>query len=166
MNAWCLANYIGPDSARILEELGYYTKEDILNAKVFDLMLIGSFDIYDVEDLLLAFAIGKYPTIADRIFYGEDEDDEEALPESKDDIVIYGLTRNDRPNQKVKALTVNDVLHFPDLTHSKIEVLLEILENGMVRNDEGFDPLPYYETVDLFCDVHYQNQTEDFEGAE
>lgn len=91
---------------------------------------------------------------------------EEALPESKDDIVIYGLTRNDRPNQKVKALTVNDVLHFPDLTHSKIEVLLEILENGMVRNDEGFDPLPYYETVDLFCDVHYQNQTEDFEGAE
>ena len=100
MNAWCLANYIGPDSARILEELGYYTKEDILNAKVFDLMLIGSFDIYDVEDLLLAFAIGKYPTIVDRIFYGEDEDDEEALPESKDDIVIYGLTRNDRPNQK------------------------------------------------------------------
>ena len=77
MSGWCLANHIGPFNARILEELGYRTRDDILNAKVFDLMLIGSFDIYDVEDLLLAFAIGKYPTIADRIFYGEDEDDED-----------------------------------------------------------------------------------------
>ena len=155
MSGWCLANHIGPFNARILEEFGYRTRDDILNAKVFDLMLIGSFDIYDVEDLLLAFAIGKYPTIADRIFYGEDEDDEEALPESKDDIVIYGLTRNDRPNQKVKALTVNDVLHFPHLTNSKIEVLLEILENAMVRNDERFGPSPYFDTVDLLSTVQY-----------
>ena len=154
MSGWCLANHIGPFNARILEELGYRTRDDILNAKVFDLMLIGSFSSYDIEDLLITFAAEKYPTMADRLFYGDDEevDDEESLSESKDDIKIYGLTRNDRPNQKVKALTVNDVLHFPDLTHSKIEVLLEILENGMVRNDEGFAPLPYYETVDLFCD--------------
>jgi hypothetical protein len=59
--------------------------------------------------------------------------------------------------------TVNKVLHFRPLTQNKIEVLLEILENGMVRNDEGFAPLPYYETVDLFCDCSYQNQTENFD---
>lgn len=155
MNAWCLANYIGSFNARILEELGYRTREDILNAKVFDLMLIGSFSIYDIEDLLITFAAEKYPTMADRLFYGDDEDDEESPSESKNDVKIYGLTRNDRPNQKVKALTVNDVLHFPHLTNSKIEVLLEILENAMVRNDERFGPSPYYETVDLLSTIQY-----------
>ena len=154
MSTWCLANYIGSYNARILEESGYRTREDILNAKVFDLMLIGSFSSYDIEDLLITFAAEKYPTMADRLFYGDDEevDDEESLSESKDDVKIYGLTRNDRPNQKVKALTVNDVLHFRPLTQNKIEVLLEILENGMMRNEKGFGPSPYFETVDLFCD--------------
>lgn len=98
-------------------------------------MLIGSFSSYDVEDLLITFAAEKYPTMADRLFYGDDEevDDEESLSESKDDVKIYGLTRNDRPNQKVKSITVNDVLHFRPLTQNKIEVLLEILENGMMQ---------------------------------
>jgi hypothetical protein len=118
-------------------------------------MLIGSFSIYDIEDLLITFAAEKYPTMADQLFYGDDEDDEESPSESKNDVKIYGLTRNDRPNQKVKALTVNDVLHFPHLTNSKIEVLLEILENGMVRNDERFGPSPYYETVDLLSTIQY-----------
>ena len=147
MSTWCLANYIGSYNARILEESGYRTREDILNAKVFDLMLIGSFSSYDIEDLLITFAAEKYPTMADRLFYGDDEevDDEESLSESKDDVKIYGLTRNDRPNQKVKALTVNDVLHFRPLTQNKIEVLLEILENGMMRNEKGFGPSPYFE---------------------
>ena len=92
-----------------------------------------------------------------RLFYGDDEevDDEESLSESKDDVKIYGLTRNDRPNQKVKALTVNDVLHFRPLTQNKIEVLLEILENGMMRNEKGFGPSPYFETVDLLSTVQY-----------
>lgn len=157
MNAWCLANYIGSFNARILEELGYRTREDILGAKVFDLMLVGSFDIYDVEDLLITFAAEKYPTMADRLFYGDDEevDDEESLSESKDDVKIYGLTRNDRPNQKVKVLTVNDVLHFRPLTQNKIEVLLEILENEMMRNEKGFGPSPYFETVDLLSAIQY-----------
>ena len=157
MSTWCLANYIGSYNARILEESGYRTREDILNAKVFDLMLIGSFSSYDVEDLLITFAAEKYPTMADRLFYGDDEevDDEESLSESKDDVKIYGLTRNDRPNQKVKALTVNDVLHFRPLTQNKIEVLLEILENGMIRNEKGVGPSPYFETIDLLSAIQY-----------
>ena len=157
MSTWCLANYIGSYNARILEESGYRTREDILNAKVFDLMLIGSFSSYDIEDLLITFAAEKYPTMADRLFYGDDEevDDEESLSESKDDVKIYGLTRNDRPNQKVKALTVNDVLHFRPLTQNKIEVLLEILENGMIRNEKGVGPSPYFETIDLLSAIQY-----------
>jgi hypothetical protein len=157
MSGWCLANHIGPFNARILEELGYRTRDDILNAKVFDLMLIGSFSSYDIEDLLITFAAEKYPTMADRLFYGDDEevDDEESLSESKDDVKIYGLTRNDRPNQKVKSITVNDVLHFRPLTQNKIEVLLEILENGMMRNEKGFGPSPYFETVDLLSAIQY-----------
>ena len=157
MSTWCLANYIGSYNARILEESGYRTREDILNAKVFDLMLIGSFSSYDIEDLLITFAAEKYPTMADRLFYGDDEevDDEESLSESKDDVKIYGLTRNDRPNQKVKSITVNDVLHFRPLTQNKIEVLLEILENGMIRNEKGVGPSPYFETIDLLSAIQY-----------
>ena len=51
--------------------------------------------------------------------------------------------------------TVNKVLHFRPLTQNKIEVLLEILENGMMRNEKGFGPSPYFETVDLLSAIQY-----------
>ena len=45
--------YAGSFNGRILEELGYRTKEDLLNAKVLDLLLIGSFSSYDIEGMIL-----------------------------------------------------------------------------------------------------------------
>ncbi len=149
MNAWCLANYIGLFNARILEELGYRTKEAILNANVFDLIQIGSFSIFDVEDLILVFAKEARPKLADKLdgLY-DNYDDVDDLSEVKDSIKIYGLTRNDRPNKKVKSLTVNDVIRFRVLSWEKIEVLLEILENGMMRDEDEIDLLPYFDTLD------------------
>ena len=45
--------YAGSFNGRILEELGYRTKEDLLNAKLLDLLLIGSFSRYDIEGMIL-----------------------------------------------------------------------------------------------------------------
>ena len=52
MNRYPVANYAGSFNGRILEELGYRTKEDLLNAKVYDLLLIGSFSRYDVVKII------------------------------------------------------------------------------------------------------------------
>jgi len=133
MNRRCLASYVGAFNARILEESGYRTREDILNAKIFDLMLIGSLSIDDVEDLILAFAKEAHPRLADRLDGLDDEDDEDKESGIRKIVKIYGLRDDERPNKKILALTVSDVLRFRPLTCERIEVLLDILENGTRR---------------------------------
>ena len=136
MKGSCLANYVGAFNARILEESGYRTKEDVLNAKVFDLMQIGSFSIFDIEDLILIFAKEAHPGLVDRLEDLEDEDDEDEKLGIQKTVKIYGLKSDDRPNKKIKSLTVGDVIRFRPLTCERIQTLLDILENGMKRIKE------------------------------
>ena len=124
MKGSCLANYVGAFNARILEESGYRTKEDVLNAKVFDLMQIGS------------FAKEAHPRLVDRLEDLEDEDDEDEKLGIQKTVKIYGLKSDDRPNKKIKSLTVGDVIRFRPLTCERIQTLLDILENGMKRIKE------------------------------
>ena len=49
-----LADYVGRETSRILEESGYRSREDIMNARVIDLLLIGSFSVFSLERLIVA----------------------------------------------------------------------------------------------------------------
>ena len=55
-----LTDYVGRDDARILEESGYRSREDdLMSAKVVDLLLIGSFPCSVWRCLIVATCIGK-----------------------------------------------------------------------------------------------------------
>lgn len=45
-------DYVGRDNARILEESGYRTRDDLMNAKAVDLLLLGSFPVFSLEMLI------------------------------------------------------------------------------------------------------------------
>ena len=66
----------------------------------------------------------------------EDEDDEDEKLGIQKTVKIYGLKSDDRPNKKIKSLTVGDVIRFRPLTCERIQTLLDILENGMKRIKE------------------------------
>lgn len=67
MRGDCVANYAGSFNGRILEEIGYRNKEDLLNAKVFDLLLIGSFSRYDVLRIITELAREERPSAIKRL---------------------------------------------------------------------------------------------------
>jgi hypothetical protein len=49
-----LTDYVGREDARILEESGYRSREEIMSARVIDLLLIGSFSVFSLEGLIVA----------------------------------------------------------------------------------------------------------------
>lgn len=123
MNCYPVANYAGSFNGRILEELGYRTKEDLLNAKVYDLLLIGSFSRYDVVKIICALAKEERPSSYERL-------DKDTLG-SLTGVTVYGQTKKDYPSSKVKSITMREVLHFQSLSLEKVTVLLLILENAI-----------------------------------
>jgi len=123
MRGDCVANYAGSFNGRILEEIGYRNKEDLLNAKVFDLLLIGSFSRYDVLRIITELAREERPSAIKRL-------DKPVLGSMKG-VTIYGQSKNDYPSDKVKAITMRDVLHFQTLSLEKVTVLFLILENAI-----------------------------------
>ena len=123
MRVDCVANYAGSFNGRILEELGYRSKEDLLNAKVFDLLLIGSFSRYDVLRIITEFAREERPSTIKRL--------DKPVMGSLKDVTVYGQSKNDYPSEKVKAITIRDVLHLQTLSLEKVTVLLCVLENAI-----------------------------------
>lgn len=117
--------YAGSFNGRILEELGYRTKEDLMNAKVLALLLIGSFSSYDIEGMILELIKEERPSMYERL-------DQDSIG-NLEGVKVYGLTKDDLPNDRVKNISILDVIHFRPLTHEKIVVLFRILENSIIK---------------------------------
>jgi putative GTP pyrophosphokinase len=62
-----LTDYVGRESARILEESGYRSREDIMSARVIDLLLIGSFSVFSLERLIVALYREEHPLTVESI---------------------------------------------------------------------------------------------------
>lgn len=117
--------YAGSFNGRILEELGYRSKEDLLNAKVLDLLLIGSFSSYDIEGMILELIKEERPSMCERL-------NQDCIG-NLEGVKVYGLTKDDFPGDRVKRITIRDVIHFRPLTPEKILVLFRILENSIMK---------------------------------
>ena len=117
--------YAGSFNGRILEELGYRTKEDLLNAKVLDLLLIGSFSSYDIEGMILELIKEERPSMYERL-------DQDSIG-NLEGVKVYGLTKDDLTNDRLKNISILDVIHFRPLTPEKIVVLFRILENSIMK---------------------------------
>lgn len=119
-----LSDYVGRENARILEESGYRSREDLMNARAIDLILHGSFPIFSLEMLIAKLYKEEHPKRK------MDFDDlwEEPLEETK----VLGLTVYDDPTPKMKRMTVRQICEIPHLNVEKIIVLLRILHNGTI----------------------------------
>lgn len=124
MNSKPVTFYAGSFNGRILEELGYRSKEDLLNAKALDLLLIGSFSSYDIEGMILELIKEEHPLMYERL--------DHAGIGNLEGVKVYGLTKDDLPSDRIKNITIRDVIHFRPLTPEKIVVLFRILENSII----------------------------------
>lgn len=131
-----LSDYVGRENARILEESGYRTRDDLMNAKAVDLLLIGSFPVFSLEMLIAKLYKEEHPR--------SKIDVEDLLEEPLDEVKVLGLTEYDDPTPKMKRMTLREICEIPSMDGEKIIVLLRILHNGTIakkRQDTYYEML-------------------------
>ena len=131
-----LSDYVGRDNARILEESGYRTRDDLMNAKAVDLLLLGSFPVFSLEMLIAKLYKEEHPR--------SKIDVEDLLEEPLDEVKVLGLTEYDDPTPKMKRMTLREICEIPSMDGEKIIVLLRILHNGTIskkRQDTYYEML-------------------------
>ena len=122
-----LSDYVGRDNARILEESGYRTRDDLMNARAVDLVLLGSFPVFSLEMLIAKL----YKEVHPRSKIDIDAFFEEPL----DKVKVLGLTEYDDPTPKMKRMTLKEICEIPSMDGEKIIVLLRILHNGTISKE-------------------------------
>ena len=131
-----LSDYVGRDNARILEESGYRTRDDLMNAKAVDLLLLGSFPVFSLEMLIAKLYKEEHPR--------SKIDVEDLFEEPLDEVKVLGLTEYDDPTPKMKRMTLREICEIPSMDGEKIIVLLRILHNGTIskkRQDTYYEML-------------------------
>ena len=131
-----LSAYVGRDNARILEESGYRTRDDLMNAKAVDLLLLGSFPVFSLEMLIAKLYKEEHPR--------SKIDVEDLFEEPLDEVKALGLTEYDDPTPKMKRMTLREICEIPSMDGEKIIVLLRILHNGTIskkRQDTYYEML-------------------------
>ena len=131
-----LSDYVGRENARILEESGYRTRDDLMNAKAVDLLLIGSFPVFSLEMLIAKLYKEEHPR--------SKIDVEDLFEEPLDEVKVLGLTEYDDPTPKMKRMTLREICEIPSMDGEKIIVLLRILHNGTIskkRQDTYYEML-------------------------
>lgn len=131
-----LSDYVGRENARILEESGYRTRDDLMNAKAVDLLLIGSFSVFSLEMLIAKLNKEEHPR--------SKIDVEDLFEEPLDEVKVLGLTEYDDPTPKMKRMTLREICEIPSMDGEKIIVLLRILHNGTIskkRQDTYYEML-------------------------
>lgn len=131
-----LSAYVGRDNARILEESGYRTRDDLMNAKAVDLLLLGSFPVFSLEMLIAKLYKEEHPR--------SKIDVEDLFEEPLDEVKVLGLTEYDDPTPKMKRMTLREICEIPSMDGEKIIVLLRILHNGTIskkRQDTYYEML-------------------------
>ena len=136
MRAKTLSDYVGRDNARILEESGYRTRDDLMNAKAVDLLLLGSFPMFSLEMLIAKLYKEEHPR--------SKIDVDDLFEEPLDEVKVLGLTEYDDPTPKMKRMTLREICEIPSMDGEKIIVLLRILHNGTIskkRQDTYYEML-------------------------
>ena len=131
-----LSDYVGRENARILEESGYRTRDDLMNAKAVDLLLIGSFPVFSLEMLIAKLYKEEHPR--------SKIDVDDLFEEPLDEVKVLGLTEYDDPTPKMKRMTLREICEIPSMDGEKIIVLLRILHNGTIskkRQDTYYEML-------------------------
>jgi len=131
-----LSDYVGRENARILEESGYRTRDDLMNAKAVDLLLLGSFPVFSLEMLIAKLYKEEHPR--------SKIDVEDLFEEPLDEVKVLGLTEYDDPTPKMKRMTLREICEIPSMDGEKIIVLLRILHNGTIskkRQDTYYEML-------------------------
>ena len=131
-----LSAYVGRDNARILEESGYRTRDDLMNAKAVDLLLLGSFPVFSLEMLIAKLYKEEHPR--------SKIDVDDLFEEPLDEVKVLGLTEYDDPTPKMKRMTLREICEIPSMDGEKIIVLLRILHNGTIskkRQDTYYEML-------------------------
>ena len=131
-----LSAYVGRDNARILEESGYRTRDDLMNAKAVDLLLVGSFPVFSLEMLIAKLYKEEHPR--------SKIDVDDLFEEPLDEVKVLGLTEYDDPTPKMKRMTLREICEIPSMDGEKIIVLLRILHNGTIskkRQDTYYEML-------------------------
>ena len=131
-----LSDYVGRDNARILEESGYRTRDDLMNAKAVDLLLLGSFPVFSLEMLIAKLYKEEHPR--------SKIDVDDLFEEPLDEVKVLGLTEYDDPTPKMKRMTLREICEIPSMDGEKIIVLLRILHNGTIskkRQDTYYEML-------------------------
>lgn len=122
-----LTDYVGREPARILEESGYRSREDIMSARVIDLLLIGSFSVFSLERLIVALYREEHPR--------SKMDVDELFEEPMEEVTVLGRKQSDDPTPKMKKMTVRELCQIPKLNAQKIIVLLRIIHNGTISKE-------------------------------
>lgn len=136
MRVKTLSDYVGRDNARILEESGYRTRDDLMNAKAVDLLLLGSFPVFSLEMLIAKLYKEEHPR--------SKIDVDDLFEEPLDEVKVLGLTEYDDPTPKMKRMTLREICEIPSMDGEKIIVLLRILHNGTIskkRQDTYYEML-------------------------
>lgn len=136
MRVKTLSDYVGRDNARILEESGYRTRDDLMNAKAVDLLLLGSFPVFSLEMLITKLYKEEHPR--------SKIDVDDLFEEPLDEVKVLGLTEYDDPTPKMKRMTLREICEIPSMDGEKIIVLLRILHNGTIskkRQDTYYEIL-------------------------
>lgn len=131
-----LSDYVGRENTRILEESGYRTRDDLMNAKAVDLLLIGSFPVFSLEMLIAKLYKEEHPR--------SKIDVEDLFEEPLDEVKVLGLTEYDDPTPRMKRMTLREICEIPSMDGEKIIVLLRILHNGTIskkRQDTYYEML-------------------------
>lgn len=131
-----LSDYVGRENARILEESGYRTRDDLMNAKAVDLLLLGSFPVFSLEMLIAKLYKEEHPR--------SKIDFDDLFEEPLDEVKVLGLTEYDDPTPKMKRMTLREICEIPSMDGEKIIVLLRILHNGTIskkRQDTYYEML-------------------------
>ncbi len=140
-------DYVGRDNARILEESGYRTRDDLMNAKAVDLLLLGSFPVFSLEMLIAKLYRDEHPR--------SKIDFDDLFEEPLDEVKVLGLTEYDDPTPRMKKMTLREICEIPSMDGEKIVVLLRILHNGTIskkRQDTYYEMLgenrvPFHESA-------------------
>ena len=136
MRVKTLSDYVRRDNARILEESGYRTRDDLMNAKAVDLLLLGSFPVFSLEMLIAKLYKEEHPR--------SKIDVDDLFEEPLDEVKVLGLTEYDDPTPKMKRMTLREICEIPSMDGEKIIVLLRILHNGTIskkRQDTYYEML-------------------------
>ena len=147
-----LTDYVGREDARILEEAGYRSREEIMSARVIDLLLIGSFSVFNLEGLIVALYREEHPRIKIEV--------DDPFEEPMEEVTVLGRKQSDDPTSKMKKMTVRELCQLPKLNTQKIIVLLRILHNGTISKERQNT---YYEMLERRSSLFHEVAWEDYE---